>query len=126
MPVSPFWLAVVTESELVTASRLPFGLNSTPIGKLPVANGEPVTFVSAPPEETENSDSESPFEFVTARSAPSGLNATNVGAVPVANGAKQLERLTPAETDHCHLAHRLNRTQRDRPNTSPRARTPGT
>ena len=54
---------------------------------MPVANGEPVTGVSAPVEEfTENTDTVLPPPLAVASSPPDGLNTTECGSGPVANG----------------------------------------
>ncbi len=53
---------------------------------MPVANGEPETWVSAPPEPTANTDTELPAALAAASNPPPGLNATETGSPPVANG----------------------------------------
>ena len=71
---------------LAVASSPPPGLNATDAGSLPVANGEPETGVSAPPDPTENTDTVLATLLAVASSPPPGLNATELGPLPVPNG----------------------------------------
>ena len=71
---------------LAVASSPPPGLNATENGLLPVANGEPVTWLSAPSGPTENTDTVPSAKLAVASSPPPGLNATDAGSLPVANG----------------------------------------
>src|ERR1700678_1721927 len=63
-----------------TASSPPPGLNVTCVGSLPVAYGEPETWVSMPADETEYTATVL-LPVVAASNPPSGLNAT-VSALP--------------------------------------------
>jgi hypothetical protein len=68
------------------AAQFPSGLKATELGLPSVMNGEPVTAVSAPPTDTENTETVPSLELAVASRPPSGLKATELGVMPVVNG----------------------------------------
>lgn len=75
---------------MAVANNPPLGLNATPLGKLPVATGDPAA-VRVPAEPTANIDTVLLDALLTASSPLEALNATEVGSLPpVANGEPEM------------------------------------
>src|SRR5271168_2447000 len=99
---------MVPEPGLAVARYPPLGLNATERTSVPAANGEPVTWVSAPVDWlTENTDTLLETALAVARYPPLGLNATENGRVPAANGEPATCSIPSAEgaaTQHTAIA----------------------